>query len=153
MYKFLSGVTMVLMLTAVSKAPGQEPMPPRRFDVRSLGATGNGTVKDTAAFQKAFDACAAGGGEVVVPAGNYLIGSVVIGSHTTLRLEKGAALAGSPDADDYPLLQARWEGRLRECHRALLCASNATQIAIVGPGSIEGNAALGNLRNPRGPCL
>ncbi len=153
MHKFLPGVTLVLMLAAGCQAPRQEAQPPRRFDVRSLGATGNGTVKDTVAFQKALDACAAGGGEVVVPAGNYLIGSVTMGSHTTLRLEKGAALLGSPDADDYPLIQARWEGRLRECHRALLSASNATQIAIVGEGSIEGNAALGNLRNPRGPCL
>ncbi|MGA2541037.1 MAG: glycosyl hydrolase family 28 protein [Verrucomicrobiota bacterium] len=153
MPRFLSCVALVLLLAAGCQAPRQEAQPPRRFDVRALGATGNGTVKDTAAFQKALDACAAGGGEVVVPAGNYLIGSVVIGSHTTLRLEKGAALLGSPDAGDYPLIQARWEGRLRECHRALLSASNATQIAIVGPGSIEGNAALGNLRNPRGPCL
>jgi len=70
-----------------------------------------------------------------------------------LRLEKGAVLAGSPDANDYPLIQARWEGRLRECHRALLSASNATDISIVGEGSIEGNAALGNLRTPRGPVL
>src|SRR5271157_799329 len=104
MNRFLSGVTLVLLLAAISTAPGQQPMLPRRFDVRALGATGNGIVKDTAAFQKALDACAAGGGEVVVPAGNYLIGSVVIGSHTTLRLEKGAALLGSPDAGDYPLI-------------------------------------------------
>jgi polygalacturonase len=147
MHKILAGVMLVAMLAAGCLSP------PRRFDVRSLGAAGNGTVKDTAAFQQALDACAKGGGEVVVPAGNYLIGSVVLGSHTTLRLEKGATLLGSPDAEDYPLIQARWEGRLRECHRALIYASNATQISIVGEGSIEGNAALGNLRNPRGPCL
>jgi hypothetical protein len=153
MNKSLRSLTLCLMLAAGGNAPGQEGQPPRRFDVRSLGATGNGTVKDTAAFQKALDACATGGGEVFVPAGKYLIGSVVMGSHTTLRLEEGAAIMGSPDADDYPLIQARWEGRLRECHRALICASNATEISIVGAGSIEGSAALGNLRNPRGPCL
>ena len=141
------------MLVAGGQTPAQEGQPPRRFDVRSLGAAGDGTVKDTAVFQKALDACAAGGGEVFVPAGKYLIGSVVMGSRTTLRLAKGAAIVGSPDADDYPLAQARWEGRLRECHRSLICASNATGISIVGAGSIEGNAALGNLRNPRGPCL
>ncbi|MGD0413085.1 MAG: glycoside hydrolase family 28 protein [Verrucomicrobiota bacterium] len=153
MRKFPPSLTLCLMLAAGGQAPGQEGQLPRRFDVRSLGATGNGAVKDTAAFQKALDACATGGGEVFVPAGNYLIGSVVMGSRTTLRLEKGAAITGSPDANDYPLIQARWEGRLRECHRALICASNAAEISIVGAGSIEGNAALGNLRNPRGPCL
>jgi len=38
-------------------------------------------------FQKALDACvAAGGGEVLIPAGNYLIGSVTMGSNTTFAL-------------------------------------------------------------------
>jgi polygalacturonase len=158
-FVWMLALALVLMPAASGKAAAPEPMPhPGPVDVRSFGATGNGTVKDTAAFQKALDACAGAGmqfvgGDVIVPAGRYLIGSVVIGSHTTLRLEKGAALVGSPDAGDYPLIQARWEGRLRECHRALIYASNATEIRIVGPGSIEGNAALGNLRNPRGPCL
>jgi polygalacturonase len=151
MNKFLFALALGLMLAAVGKAAALES--PGPFDVRSLGATGNGTVKDTAAFQKALDACATNGGEVFVPAGKYLIGSVVIGSHTILRLEKGATLLGSPDANDYPLIQARWEGRLRECHRALIYASNATDISIFGEGSIEGNTALGNLRTPRGPVL
>jgi polygalacturonase len=154
MQKFLFTLSLILLLAAGCGTGAQQGAAPRSFNIRSLGASGNGSVKDTAAFQKALDACAAAGGdEVVVPAGNYLIGSLVIGSHTTLRLEKGATLIGSPDADDYPLIQARWEGRLRECHRALLSASNATQISIVGEGSIQGDSALGNLRNPRGPCL
>jgi polygalacturonase len=128
---------------------------PTQVDVRSVGATGSGTNKDTAAFQKALDTCAnnPGGGTVLVPEGTYLIGSVQIGSGTRLALQKGARLLGSPDIADYPLIQVRWEGRLRDGHRGLIFASNATQIAMVGPGSIEGNAALGNLRNPRGPCL
>jgi polygalacturonase len=183
MNKFLCALTLGLLLAAGGAASGQETQPPRGYDVRSLGAngntvtgtenitvtptstvfgnvnvrslgaTGNGTVKDTAAFQKALDSCARAGGSVSVPAGKYLIGSVVIGSRTTLRLDKGAVLVGSPDANDYPLIQARWEGRLRECHRALIYASNATNISIVGEGSIEGNTALGNLRTPRGPVL
>ena len=58
---------------------------------------GDGVTKDTAAFQKALDECsAAGGGEVVVPAGNYLIGSIALKSNATLRLEKDANLIGHP---------------------------------------------------------
>jgi polygalacturonase len=154
MQKSLFAVAVVLMPVLVGSLSAQNAPSPRVLDVRALGATGAGANKDTAAFQKALDDCAAaGGGEVNVPAGNYLIGSVVLGSHTTLRLEKGAKLIGSPDADDYPLVQIRWEGRLREGHRGLIYASNATDIAIVGEGSIEGNMALGSLRMPRGPCL
>src|ERR1051325_1497752 len=58
------------------------------FNIRDFGAIGYGTNKDTVAFQKALDACAvSSGGEVIVPAGNYLIGSVQIGTRTILRLE------------------------------------------------------------------
>jgi polygalacturonase len=47
------------------------------MNVRSFGALADGISKDTAAFQKALDQCAAaGGGRVLVPAGNYLIGSI-----------------------------------------------------------------------------
>ncbi len=89
------------------------------LNVRTFGALGDGTTKDTAAFQKALDACAAaGGGEVLVPAGNYLIGSIALKSNTTLRLEKDANLMGSPDLDDYPIIKARWEGRWVDAHRA-----------------------------------
>ena len=52
-----------------------------------------------------------GGGEVRVPAGKYLIGSVQLGYRTLLRLEQDSVITGSPDLDDYPLLDIRWEGR------------------------------------------
>src|SRR5207302_7918765 len=69
-----------------------------RYNVRDFGATGDRTSKDTKAFQKALDTCAVnGGGEVLVPAGKYLIGSIQIGNRTTLRLEKDSVLAGTPD--------------------------------------------------------
>ncbi|HUA37222.1 MAG TPA: glycoside hydrolase family 28 protein [Candidatus Sulfopaludibacter sp.] len=125
------------------------------LDVRDFGATGNGTTKDTAAFQKALDACAAarGGGEVIVPAGNYLIGSIELKSQTTLRLEPGASLLGSPDLEDYPVVKVRWEGKWIDGHRALVSAHDAGHIAIVGPGKISGNPALGGRQMPRRPVL
>lgn len=129
-----------------------EPVTGRKFNVREFGAKGDGTTKDTAALQKTLDACvAAGGGEVLVPAGNYLTGSLVLGSRTTLRFEAGATLTGSPDVADYPMVRARWEGEFRPSHRALLSAENARNISIVGPGTLVGPPlALAQLR-PRGP--
>ena len=90
---------------------------------------------------------------MLVPAGNYLIGSVVMGSKTTLRFEKGATITGKNDADAYPLRQIRWEGRWREGHQALIHAENAREVAIVGPGVITGSTPMGYLRRPRGPCI
>jgi polygalacturonase len=77
------------------------------FNVRDFGASGDGANKDTVAFQKALDACAiSGGGEVVVPAGKYVIGSVQMGDRTILRLEKDSVITGSPDTNDYPMMDS-----------------------------------------------
>jgi polygalacturonase len=116
---------------------------------------GDGTNKDTVAFQKALDACkAAGGGTATVPPGNYLIGSIVLGSKTTLQLGEGANLIGSADIADYPLVRVRWEGEFAEGHRALISAAAARRVAIVGSGTITGPPlAVADLRKPRGPVL
>ncbi|MFT3783953.1 MAG: glycoside hydrolase family 28 protein [Nibricoccus sp.] len=125
------------------------------FNVRNFGATGEGKAKDTAALQKALDACAeAGGGTVLVPAGYYLTGSLHLKSKTTLSLEGKAFLIGSPDIADYPLARVRWEGEFQQGHRALLWAENANDISIIGPGVIFGPPIpVACLRDPRAPSL
>jgi hypothetical protein len=128
--------------------------PARPFSVRDFGATGDGATKDTIAFQKALDACAVnGGGEVLVPAGRYLVGSVQIGYRTTLRLDKDSVIVGSPDAADYPMIDVRWEGRWQPGRRALVYAADVEHIGIVGPGRIEGNPAVAAPQNPRGAVV
>jgi polygalacturonase len=146
---------LTLVLTSCQATPGTgAPGARKTFSVREFGALADGKTKDTAAFQKALDAAGtAGGGDVVVQPGEYLIGSVVMPSNTTLRLEKDAKITGSPDKSDYPLMKVRWEGRWREGYRALIHAANAQNIAIVGPGMIAGDENLGNLRDPRAPCV
>lgn len=143
---FLLPAPFVFSATAAAKS---------RFDVRTFGATGDGKTKDTAAFQKALDACqAAGGGTVLVPEGYYLIGSIVLGDNTTLQLDSRANLTGSPDLADYPLVQVRWEGEFAEGHRALISADKAGHVGISGRGAIFGPPiSLSHLRDPRGPAL
>ncbi len=128
--------------------------PARTFNVRDFGALGDGTNKDTAAFQKALDTCAvSGGGEVLVPAGNYLIGSVQLGNRTILRLATNSVLIGSPDPADYPMLDIRWEGRWQPGRRALIYAANVDHTGIIGPGRIDGNPAMAARQNPRGSVV
>jgi len=124
------------------------------FNVRDFGAVGDGTTKDTAAFQKALDACAVnGGGEVLVPAGKYLIGSVQLGNRTILRLETNSVMIGSGDTNDYPMMDVRWEGRWQPGRRALIYAANVDDTGIIGPGRIEGNRAMAAPQNPRGSVV
>jgi polygalacturonase len=108
-------------------------------DVKKFGATGDGKTKDTAAIQKAVDECSAGkgGGTVVLEAGTYLSGPVLLKSNMTFELRKGATLLGSPDHDDYPVItEFRQPG-----HQALVSAVNAENVAITGEGVIDGNGA------------
>jgi polygalacturonase len=125
-----------------------------RISVLDFGAVGDGKTVSTVAFQQALDSIAQrGGGEVHVPAGDYLSGSLVLRSHTTLHLEAGARLRGSSNPEDYPIVIARWEGRETNCHRALIWAEDARNIAVIGAGVIEGNSRVGRLRDPRGPAV
>ena len=124
------------------------------ISVTDFGAVGDGQTSATSAIQKALDTAASqGGGVVQLPAGRYRTGSLMLPSHTTLYLEAGAFLLGSTNAADYPIITARWEGIETNCHRALISAAHAENIAITGAGVIEGNPAMGRLRNPRGPTV
>ncbi len=121
------------------------------FNVRDFGAVGDGTNKDTVAFQKALDTCAVtGGGEVLVPAGKYLIGSVQIGNRTILRLGTNSVIVGSSDSNDYPMMDIRWEGRWQPGRHALIYSASVDHTGIIGPGRIEGNPAVAAPQNPRG---
>ena len=131
------------------------PPPPKKFDAKTLGAKADGTTKDTAALQKILDDCAAGGGgkSPSHPANTYT-GSLKIGSNTTLRLDEGATLVGSPDVADYPVVQVRWEGEWRGGHRALLSSEKTENVAIVGQGAIQGPPlALAQLRPVAGGAV
>ena len=71
---FLRQYPLGIVLTTASFA-----QPEKSFNARDYGARGDGGTKDTAAIQKAIDACTqAGGGTVQLPAGTYLSGSIYL---------------------------------------------------------------------------
>jgi polygalacturonase len=113
------------------------------LNIRDFGAVGDGKTKDTVAIQQTIDRCAIlGGDEVIIPEGNYFTGAIQLRSNVTIRFAQGAILTGSPDFDDYPVTQVRWEGKWIPGHTALIYANGAHNIGITGPGKIVGNAAL-----------
>jgi polygalacturonase len=109
-------------------------------DVKTYGAKGDGTTKDTIAVQKAIDECTAGkgGGTVEVPAGTYVIAPIVLKSNMTLHLAKDATLLGSPDMTDYSkVVFAR-----HPTVQPLVGSVNAENITINGEGTIDGNGHI-----------
>lgn len=61
------------------------------LNVREFGSTGDGVTKDTAAIQQAIDRCwVLGGGEVLVPAGNYLTGACKASHRAAIVRERSA---------------------------------------------------------------
>jgi len=72
------------------------------YNICDYGAKQSTTELQTAFIQKAIDACAKnGGGEVVIPAGSYLTGSLYMRSHVKLHLMEDSILLGSKNPDDY----------------------------------------------------
>jgi polygalacturonase len=111
----------------------------RVYNLRDFGAKGDGTTIDTAALQAAIDACHGDrGGTVVVPAGDFLIGTVQLKSNVTLHLAAQGRLLGSGRRADY---SAGKGVPPSNGNVVLLYAADAENITIEGPGTIDGQGA------------
>ena len=119
-----------------------------RLDVTEapFWARGDGKTKNTAALQRAIDACGAGDA-VYIPAGIYLTGALRLHSNMELYLDEGAILQGTAEIVDYqPRIPSRFEGTEMRCYSSLLNAGdmnhktgpNCRNIIIRGRGTICG---------------
>lgn len=83
-------------------------------------AKGDGVTKNTAALQRAIDACGPGDA-VYLPAGTYLTGALRLHSDMELYLDEGAVLQGTDRIVDYqPRIPSRFEGIEMRCYSSLL---------------------------------
>ncbi len=114
------------------------------YDVRAFGAKGDGSSNDTAALQSAIDAAhAAGGGEVRVPAGRYVSGSLFLKSHVDFNVCAGATIEASKDPADYNPWDvcpqnSRSVAENHEGGHLFLCIEQ-TDVTLRGAGTILGN--------------
>jgi polygalacturonase len=117
--------------------------PERDCDVTRHGAKGDGRSDARAAFARAIDECAkAGGGRVVVPAGEFfLAGPIYLESGINLHLLEKAVVRFSTKPSDYlPPVLVRWEGTRAHNYSPLIYAYREKDIAITGRGTIDGQA-------------
>lgn len=87
----------------------------------------------TDAFQTAIDACAdAGGGTVVVPRGEYEVGTIRLRSHVTLSLEAGATVSPARERSAY-------EGEYGpDGERPFVRAEGVENVTVTGRGVVDG---------------
>ena len=118
--------------------------------VTDHGAKGDGTTLDTTAIQAAIDACAGKkGGTVLVPGpATYLTGTILLKDHVTLHLQQGAVLLGSDDFKHYQSIDPFVDGVNAVRGACLVGAENASDIAITGPGTIDGRGELWTRDHP-----
>lgn len=78
----------------------------KTVSIQDFGAIPDGKTLCTEAFAKAIEACVgAGGGTIMVPAGTWLTGPIVLKSHIHLELSKGALVQFSRDHSLYPIIE------------------------------------------------
>src|SRR4051812_27148481 len=112
---------------------------PRIFNVKDFGARADGTTIDTAAIQKALDACGkAGGGTVRFAPGKYLTQPIFLHSKTRLELSEGAMLIATTNREDY-LRPDHTEPVTTGSFLALVNGKGLMDISITGKGIIDGS--------------
>lgn len=115
--------------------------PSRDFAITSFGAEGDNKTDCTEAFRKAIEAChKAGGGRVVVPAGEFSTGAIHLKSNVNLHIKKDATVRFSRDITKYPIVLTRFEGVELMNFSPFIYALEQENIAITGQGTLDGNA-------------
>ncbi|MBQ6211001.1 MAG: glycoside hydrolase family 88 protein [Prevotella sp.] len=115
----------------------------RTYIITKYGAKTDATAAvNQKAINKAIQVCSkAGGGKVVVPEGTWNTGAITLLSNVNLVVEKGATLLFAFDTNLYPIVKTRWEGMDCMNYQPCIYAYEATNVAITGEGTIDGNGS------------
>ena len=138
-------MTMMLLAVGVVRVGAQGV-----YDVRNYGAVGDGQTLDSPAINAAIEAAEkGGGGQVLVPAGTYLSGSIRLKSNIDLHLSAGCTIVAAdpkqfPDERVYDESESfggfpeYQDGGHTYFHNSLIWAEGQTNVSITGHGMIDG---------------
>ncbi|MGB5820378.1 MAG: glycosyl hydrolase family 28 protein [Saonia sp.] len=127
--KSISKATLIpglLFLFALLYFPFGNGSKDKTFNILDFGAIPDGKTLNTKAIQAAIKKAIAAKGTVVVPAGKFYTGSLLLGPNMTLKLEKDAELIASTQMGDYQ-------------QDEFILAPYADNLSITGEGTINGN--------------
>jgi polygalacturonase len=122
--------------------------PDKDFNITDFGAIPDGQTDCRSSILDAISAChKAGGGRVILPAGEYLSeGPLLLKSNVNLHLQEGAYLKFGINPEDYltgspefnGCVKVRWEGLWCYNYSPIIYAWKEKNIAITGKGTIDG---------------
>ena len=116
------------------------------FNVRDYGAKGDGKTLDSPAINAAIEAAVSdGGGQVLLPAGIYLSGSIRLRSNIDLHLSAGCTILAAPasmkaydPSESFGGFPEYQDGGHTYFHNSLIWAEGQTNVSITGHGMIDG---------------
>lgn len=91
-------------------------------------------------------------GAIILEEGTFHLKPLILKSHMTIYLKKGANLVYSANRDDYPILDeymdginvGTWEGLPAKMYAGPFTLINVSDVKVVGEGIIDGNAQNGD---------
>lgn len=121
--------------------PERPTFPDRTFDIRDYGASEALAAGEmiTDAVHRAIEAAhTAGGGRVLIPAGEWLSGPIHLMSNIDLHLAEGALVRFSTDREDYlPVVLQRHEGVEAYNYSPMIYAKDVRNVALTGRGVLD----------------
>ncbi|SOD94777.1 glycoside hydrolase family 28 protein [Spirosoma fluviale] len=109
-------------------------------NITAFGAKPDGVSLNTQAINKAISTCSQkGGGVVLVPAGIWLTGPIVLKSNVNLHLKRAATLLFTTDKTQYALVEGVYEGKRAARNQSPVSGTNLVNVGITGQGILDGN--------------
>lgn len=119
----------------------KEPIIPNNtVNIKDFGAVNGGYALNTKVFADAIDAVSKkGGGKVIIPAGIWLTGPIILKSNIELHAETGALIKFSTDKNLYPIIETSFEGLNTWRCISPIYGKNIENIAFTGNGVWDGS--------------
>jgi polygalacturonase len=115
--------------------------PDRDYNIRDFGATPGSDITD--ATHRAIEAAnTAGGGRVIIPAGEWQARPIHLESNVNLHVAEGAVVRFSTSREDYlPVVRQRHEGVEAMNYSPMIYAYGLRNVALTGKGTLDAQGA------------
>jgi len=139
-----AGIDNWKMTAEIERAIVKTSFPADTLNIIDFGAVaGDASFLNTQAITAAILQCHnKGGGVVLIPEGEWMTGPITLLSNVNLHIAEKGILLFSTDYQQYmPAVLTRWEGM--DCYNIhpLVYAIDASNIALTGKGTIDGQAS------------